>query len=65
MTTLDISASIQRIEANTAKLQKINAEIEAELNSATLPRSTGIPWAAVALGAVIGAGIVAIAGWVL
>jgi hypothetical protein len=45
-----------------ATSQAIQSDLEA-LHSR--PRSIGIPWAAVALGAVIGAGIVAIAGLVL
>ena len=53
---------MQRIEANSAKIKALSSEVEALL-SEPRPRSTGIPWAALALGAVMGAAIVAIAGW--
>jgi hypothetical protein len=42
----------------------LKAEVEAILSTPPArPRSTGIPWAALALGAVIGGAVVAIALW--
>ena len=55
MTTLDISASIERIEANTARLKKINAEIEAELSTPPAPPPAPFPWAVFGLGVGLGA----------
>jgi hypothetical protein len=60
MTTLDISASIERIEANTARLKKINAEIEAELSTPPASPPAPFPWLVFGLGLSLGAAVVAI-----
>ena len=62
MISTEAKQSIERIEANAAKMQELRAEVEALL-SEPRPRSTVFPWAAVAVGAAIGAAVVAIAAW--
>jgi len=68
MTTISTKTYSQMLE-DLASAREILDQLEPmePITSPTpaRPRSIGIPWAAVALGAVIGAGIVAIAGLVL
>jgi dienelactone hydrolase len=64
MISTEAKQSIERIEANAAKMQELRAEVEALL-SEPRPRSIGIPRAVLALGVCLGAGVVVLAAWLL
>jgi len=63
-TAINVDHLIERLHEAEAILETLEG-MDSPSTPPVRPRSTAFPWAAVALGAVIGAAVVAIAGWVL